>query len=195
MPQLFKPLQGVCSFLCSVTQPQSSLCPRLSYVPAASCRGESHQHTCTRSSTRAAHCGAGLRALSARGSRWPSRHACSTNMWPRKHACSASSGGAAVVREDEAAPLSSTAPVPGSSGLEADTDEEEAPDLPEPPILDTRVSVICSTAVGRAHVGIAEHGAFLPMPLLAWRFPTGLISLLHFRRGSRRDATKCHGRK
>jgi hypothetical protein len=90
--------------------------------------------------------------LLLRGSRWPSRHACSSNMWPRKHACSASSSGAAVVREDEAAPLSSAAPVQDSSGLEADIDEEEAPDLPEPNILDTRVSVIYSTTVGRAHL-------------------------------------------
>jgi hypothetical protein len=162
MQQLLQPLQGVCNSPCSIAEPQCSLCPRVSYVPAASCTGESRQHTCTRSCARAAHCRAGIRAFPMRGSRCPSQHACGANVWPREHACSASSVGAATVREDEAAPLSSAELVRGGSGVQADIDEGEAPDLPEPPILDTRVSVTLSTTM-RAHVDMAEHSTVLPV--------------------------------
>lgn len=59
-----------------------------------------------------------------------------------KYACRASIGSPASLREDEASPLSSVVSVNGSASLGAESDEEDHPDLPEPPILDTRVTKI-----------------------------------------------------
>ena len=107
--------------------PSSCLNPRFSSVASGSCQLRLHHwHGISRSINQGRHRSL-VPSVSGRGC-------------PRKHACSASTGSAAAIREEEAAPLSSSASVLGGSSPNTDSDEEDRPDLPEPPILDTRVS-------------------------------------------------------